>query len=129
MTAIMAAVATSTAAIPRLYALGSVPASPVYPYGSYQVMFGRPTGYRNDQRHTMRHARLVLQTFGRTTDAATDHLEKVITSLVDTRPVVAGYNCGPWRVEVDPIVFRDPDDHGVMTTTTTFTLVAAKETV
>lgn len=124
MTALGDAVATATVSVPRLYQLNSVPASPVYPYGSYFAMFGRGDTYTLDARYGVRWGRLVFQSFGRTADSATTHAEAIIAALLDVRLSPTGYVCGPCRLELDPAVTRDPDDTGVVGVTTTLTFTA-----
>lgn len=127
MTALMSAVATATAAVPRLYGLSSVPPTPAYPYGSYSALFGRGDAYTLDAAHSLRWGRVTVQTFGRTADSATDLAEKVIAALLDQRLMVAGYACDPCRLELDPAATRDPDDAGVVGVTATLTFTATKE--
>lgn len=117
----MDAVATATAAVPRLYRLNAVPTAPTYPYGSWSALLGRGDAYLLDASEGIRHGRIVVQTFGRTADSAIDHAEKVRDALIGTRLMVDGEPLGPLLAELDPIATRDPDDAGVVGVTTTYT--------
>jgi len=128
MTALMTAVATATATVPRLYALNSVPASPTYPYGAYSATLGRGDAYTLDVSHGLRWGRVTVQTFGRTADSALTRMDEAVAALLDQRLTIAGYQCGPLALELDPAVTRDPDDTGVVGVTATFTFTATKET-
>lgn len=123
MTALMDAVAAATATVPRLYAIGSVPASPTYPYGVYAASMGRGDSYTLDSAHGVRWLRATVQTFGRTAASALDHAEKVANALLDQRLEV---NYTPLRMELDPAVVRDPDDQGVIGVTTTLTATRSR---
>lgn len=123
MTALMQAVATATADVPRLYPLNSVPPTPTYPYGAYSAALGGGDAYDLSSQHGVRNGEVVVQTFGKTTDSATDHMEKVIDALLDLR-LVSGAT--PLRAALDrPAITRDPDDNGVVAVTMPFTF--AKE--
>lgn len=124
----MTAVAAATAAVPRLYAIGSVPATPTYPYGVYSAVLGRgEEPYPLDSRTIMRNGRVTAQTFAHTATAALDLMDAITARLLDVGLDVAGYECTPCRIELDPVVIRDPDDSGVVGVTATFTFTATKE--
>lgn len=127
MTALTTAVATATAAVPRLYALGSVPATPVYPYGVYSATLGRGDAYTLNARHGLRWGRVVFQAFGKSLDSALSISDAVIAALLDESLSVTGYNCGPCVLELDPAITRDPDVSGVIGVTFTFAFTATKE--
>lgn len=115
MTALMDAVASATAAVPRLYALNSVPASPTYPYGVFSAALGRGDAYSVAAEHGVRHGGVVLQTFGRTADSALAHMEALLALLLDRRLFA---DATPLLASLDqPSVNRDPDDNGVVTVT------------
>lgn len=124
----MTAVATATAAVPRLYPLNGTPTTPEYPYGVHSATFGRPYAYALDSAARARHGRVTVQTFGRTANSALDHMDKVIAALLDVRLVIAGWRVSPLRIELDPHVGRDPDDAGVVGVTATLAFTATKET-
>jgi hypothetical protein len=128
MTAPMTAVATATASVARLYPIGSVPASPTYPYGVYSASLGRGDVYTLDSVQGIRFGRVTFQTFGHTADAALDHMDKVAALLQDKRLTISGWRPTPSRAELDPRVVRDPDDSGVVGVTATWTFTATKET-
>lgn len=121
----MDAVATAAAAVPRLYKLNSVPPEPQYPYGSFSASLGRGAAYTLDQDEGLRWGRVVVQTFGRTADGALDLAEQVRAALAGKLLAITGYDTTASRVELDPVVTRDPDDKGVVGVTTTFTFTAA----
>lgn len=122
MTALMNAVATATTGVERLYPMNGVPASPTYPYGSYSAALGGGDGYDLSSSHGLRTGEVVVQTFGKTVDAATDLMEQVVTALLDVRLP----NTTPLRASLDhAAINRDPDDNGVVTVTMPFTF--AKE--
>lgn len=122
----MEAVATTTAAVPRLYALGSVPAKPAFPYGVYSAVLGRGDAYTLDSTSGRRTGAVTVQTFGRTTDSTSDHMEKVVAHLLDVALDLP--DCTPLRAVFDtPRVVRDPDDNGVVSATQQFTFNVSKE--
>lgn len=127
MSTVLAAVATATASVPRLYPLGSVPASPTYPYGVYSGSMGRGDGYSLDATYGVRYGRIVVQTFGKVGAAAEDHMDKVVAALLDRTLTIAGFNPSPCLLELDPVMTRDPDDTGVVGLTASFTFTATKE--
>lgn len=128
MNATQDAVATATAAVPRLYALGSVPASPTYPYGVYSAALGRADAYTLDVSHGLRYGRVIVQTFGRTADAALSRMDDVTSALLDQSLTIDGRgNTTPLAIELDPSVVRDPDDNTVIGVTATFTFTVSKE--
>lgn len=127
MTTLMGAVATATGGTAaRMYPIGSVPASPIYPYASYSATFGRGDAFTHDGAEGIRWGRIVVQTFGKTVDAAIDHAEKFRAGLVGQFLTVTGWSSvGPVTSELDPIADRDPDANGVVGVTTTLTFTAA----
>jgi hypothetical protein len=127
MTDAMSAVADATAAVARLYALNSVPASPVYPYGSFSASLGRGDVYTLDASESIRHGRIVVQTFGKTATSALDLAERTRAALVGNALDITGYATTTIRAELDPAVTRDPDTQGVVGVTTTYTFTATEE--
>ena len=123
----MDAVETATAGVARLYKLGEVPPSPEYPYGAYSAVLGRGDSRTLDGAEGMRWGRIVIQTFGRTADAAIAKAEDARDALVGTRLAVTGYETTPVGGELDPSVVRDPADTGVVSVTQTLTFTATKE--
>lgn len=123
----MTAVATATAAVPRVYAVNSVPASPTYPYSSYSAAFGRGDTFTNDAAEGVRWGRIVSQHFGRTLASALAHAEQFRAALVGDRLTAGDVTTGPITAELDPAVTRDPDDNGVVGVTTTYTFTATEE--
>lgn len=118
MTALMTAVAAATSGVSRLYPLNSVPASPTYPYGVYSAAMGRGDAYSYAAEHGLRHGGVVVQTFGKTLDSATSHMELIVAALLDVR-LSADHT--PLQAALDqPAVNRDPDDNGVVTVTLPF---------
>lgn len=128
MTALMTAVATATASVPRLYPVNGVPATPTYPYGVYSATLGRGDAYTLDSQHGTRWGRVTVQTFGTIADAALDHMDKVTALLLDKRLTITGHRATPMRSELDPAIVRDPDDNGVVGVTAVLTFTATEET-
>jgi hypothetical protein len=124
---VLDAVATATAAVSRLYPLGSVPVTPTYPYGVYSGAMGRGDGYSLDATYGLRSGRVVVQTFGKTAAAAEDWMDRVTAALLDQTLTIAGYDASPCLLELDPVATRDPDDTGVIGMTASFTFTATKE--
>lgn len=125
MTSLFEAVVDATADLPRLYPLGSVPASPTYPYGVLSAQMGRGDGYTLDSAHGLRWVRVTAQFFGRTSASALDHAEKATAALLDHSLAFDGYVTTPLRFELDPTPpTRDPDAAGVVGVTTTLTAIA-----
>ena len=123
MTALMDAVASATAGVSRLYRLNAVPSSPTYPYGTFSAALGGGDAYSLDASHGTRAGSVVVQTFGKTADSATDLMEQVIDALLDRRLVA---DATPLQaLFTQPALNRDPDDNGVVTATMPFTF--AKE--
>lgn len=128
MNAALDAVADATADVPRLYALGSVPSSPTYPYGVFSAALGRADAYTLDVSHGLRHGRVVVQTFGKTADSALTLMDEIASALLDRRLSIAGRgDSSPLAIELDPSVIRDPDDNQLIGVTSTFTFTVSKE--
>jgi len=102
----------TTAGVSRAYKMGSVPASPTYPYAVLTLDAGTPNG-RTADMHAGRIHRLSVQHFGRTQDAVLDlarlsdaAFEGVCLDDIDGDPVATReLTTGP---------YRDPDDQGVL---------------
>lgn len=127
MSTVLAAVATATAGVARLYPLGSVPATPTYPYGVYSGSIGRGDGYSLDATYGVRYGLIVVQTFGKVGAAAEDWMDRVTAALLDQTLTIAGLDASPCQLELDPVMTRDPDDAGVVGLTASFTFTATKE--
>ncbi|MBO9523919.1 MAG: hypothetical protein J7518_20485 [Nocardioidaceae bacterium] len=129
-TTLLGAVASATAAVPRLYQLGKVPASPTYPYGVYSAVLGGGGYYTLDSETKQRYGVVTLQAFGKTTDSATDLLEDALGALLDKQLTFDDYKpTTPLRAALDqPSINRDPNDTGVIATTMPLTFLANKET-
>ncbi len=127
MTSIMGAVAAATAALSRAYQLGSVPAAPTYPYGVYSAALGRGDSYTLDATEGVRHGRITVQTFGKTTESALALAEQIRTALVGIRLTITDHSCDAIRAELDPQIVRDPDVGGVVGVTATYTFTATQE--
>lgn len=129
MTALMDAVATATASLPRLYAAGEVPDKPEYPYGVYHVSLGRGDAYTLDSHHGTRHGRIVVQTAGRTANAAIDHANAAVDLLLDVALEDDEWSTTPCRVALHPVVVRetDPENTGIADVTTTLNFIATRK--
>lgn len=106
----------------RLYAVGSVPASPAYPYGVFSAQMGRGDAYTLDATHGLRWVRVTFQAFGRTADSVLDVTEDFLAALLDERLVIGDLMTTPLTLELDPTPpTRDPDAGGVLGVTATLT--------
>ena len=128
MTTLNEAVATATAAVPRMYAQNAVPSQPTYPYGVQGATMGRGDSYTLDSETKLRWVRVTAQLFGKTAASVLDQTDKWTAALLDKSLTVTGYRLTPLRMELDPTTpLRDPDDAGVLGVTVTLTATAAKE--
>jgi hypothetical protein len=119
----MTAVATATAAVPRLYPIGKVPTAVTFPYGVYSAALGRGDSYTLDSRSGCRAGAVTVQTFDHDVNGALDHMAKVTARLLDAALPLPG--CTPLRAAFDtPRVVRDPDDGGLIGATQQFTFYA-----
>lgn len=121
----MEAVATAAAGVPRVYALGSVPSSPSYPYGVFSAQLLEDTARTLEHGPSIRWTQIVFQGFGRTADSVTAVTEQFRTALVGKWLSFDGHTVGPFEVELRPTPpTRDPDAGGVLGVTTTLTATA-----
>jgi hypothetical protein len=121
----MDAVADATAELPRLYPVGSVPASPTYPYGVFSAQQGRGDAYTLDSSAGVRWVRVTAQFFGKTSTSVLAETEQFLGALLDVRLSADGFVTTPLRLELDPTPpTRDPDAGGVLGVTTTLTATA-----
>lgn len=111
-----AVVAAAVAAWPqgRVFKLGEVPSSPVYPYNVVGCDAGRPGDYRVSASHGSRLVRVTVQSVGRTFDEAGFAVERGEAAFLDQPLTVDGWVTTPGRVEITPVVTRDPDGGGVL---------------
>lgn len=122
----MEAVATATAAVPRLYPVNKVPRAVEFPYGVYSAVLGSGYAYTLDSVHGLRYGGVTVQTFDHDPEGALDHMEKVTGALLDVALDLP--DCTPLRAAFEtPRVVRDPDDNGVIGATQQFTFTAGKE--
>lgn len=107
-------VAIRAAAGGRVYPIGAVPTSPIYPYSVVGYAPNAPTvrdlGGSGDPTE-----RFTVQHFGRSADSVEDIAAGSFVAF-DGKPI-AGQTC--WQETATPI-FRDPDNAGVLTTTHTY---------
>lgn len=115
--------------VPRLYAVNQVPQQPTYPYAVLDVIPGRGDVYTLDATHGLRWVEAVVQCYGHTSTSAGDLMERFIADVLDQRPVVVGYECGPTEMELDPTATDDRDDDGVIGLITVLRFTAIKEAV
>lgn len=102
----------NAAGVLRVYKLGSVPASPAYPYAVVGLDSGTPNARGANMKTGLIH-RLTVQMFGKEADAVLDlarladlAFEGVaLTDLTDS-PVATR--------EISTPPYRDPDDNGVL---------------
>ena len=133
MSTVVDAVAAATAEVPRIAPINSPRSTDengkvLYPYGVFSGALGRGDVYTLDSVHGIRHGRVVLQTFGRTADSAEELMNRTIAKLLDRTLELAGFRATPCRLELDPLMTRDPDDAGVVGLTATLSFTATKET-
>lgn len=128
MTTLSGAVATATAAVPRVYEVGAVPKNPTYPYGVYSAQLLEDGGLMLDASEAVRWAQVVFQGFGKTAASAIDLTERFRTAVLGLMTSADGHSVGPFLSELRPTPpIRDPDDQGVLGVTTTLTATATKE--
>lgn len=113
--------------VDRLYPENGVPQNPPKPYQTIAVTPDRADAYTLDATHGMRLYRIVLRSVSSSQAGALDVDALATDALLDQRLEVAGYDCGPCRLELGSAIMRDPDDGGVLTVTTTLTFTATKE--
>lgn len=127
LTAALAKVSSGRSPAPRVYALGSVPAAPAYPYSVVGATTDQAGTYTLDAVHGTRDVRIWVQSFGRTADSALAYDEAADANLLDQRLTVTGFDCGPIRVQVGSAMTRDPDDSGVVGVTSAYIFTTTKE--
>lgn len=125
MTTILDAVAAAAADVPRAYQIGSVPASPTYPYTAWSAQLLEDDVPTLDGAGSIRWVQIVAQTFGKTAAAVNAQTEAFRASVVGGWLTFDGYEAGPVTGELRPTpVTRDPDAAGVLGSTSTFTASA-----
>lgn len=98
----------------RTYALGSVPASPIYPYRVIGYAPNAPV-VRTMTADGEPVRRFTVQHFGRTSDSVEAIAEDTVATF-DGKPI--GGDVCTW--EIGTAIDRDPDDRGVLSTTHTY---------
>jgi len=116
----LVAIAKAAGAL-RVYAEGSVPASPAYPYMVMSVDTGTP-GIRRTGGGTTRHdRRMTVKVFGRTDDAVLDYARLADLAFEDKVLALPGK---PFSIrEMQTPIYRDPDDNGVLDLLHTYKLM------
>lgn len=128
LTAAIAKVSAGRSPAPRVYKMNAVPPSPAYPYSVVSASGDMAGNYTLDAHHGTRDYRITVQSFGRDIDGALAYDAAAVGNLLDASLTVAGYDCGPIRLQVGSAVVRDPDDDGVVGVTSTFLFTTTKET-
>lgn len=105
------------AGLARVYEVGAVPASPVYPYADVSAMRLAPTIRTLDVAGN-NPRRFVVRFFARTHAAVTD-LANIALATLDGQALDLSGTPVAW-CEVASGVYRDPDDEGVLTLTHTY---------
>lgn len=102
----------TTAGVARAYKLGSVPASPAYPYAVLSLSTGS-TRARTLDMNADRLREIVAQFFGRTDDSVRD-LAALADEAFDgvTLDDIADEPTATREIGTSP--YRDPDDQGVL---------------
>lgn len=129
MTAFTSAVAAETADVERVFELGTVPATPDYPYSVYSVTLGAGVGYTLDSASGPRKGTVTVQTFGRTEGGAADHADAITARLLDKQLPATGWETTPLRFGLEPAPVRaaEPENSGVVGLTYTFTFTATPQ--
>lgn len=102
----------------RVYSVGEVPPTPVYPYRVVSVAAGDPRNYRTGSRTSSRFFRAAVQHFARYYADVAAVAERSDAALLDQRMLPTATPC---RREIASPVTRDPDADGVLMTTHTYT--------
>lgn len=127
LTAAVAKVTSGRTPAPRVYTFGAVPVSPVYPYSVVGASLADAGNYTLDAAHGTRNVRVTVQSFGKTSAAALAYDAAADANLLDQRLAVAGFECGPIRLQVTSPLLRDPDDEGVIGITSAYIFTTTKE--
>lgn len=109
---------TESAEIPRVYELGKVPASPVYPYAAVSLSSPNALG-RTLDGSAWTDLRFVVQMFGRSQGSVIALAEK-FDAIFDGQ-ILADFPDEPmsWR-EIGTGPYRDPDSGGVLSIVHTY---------
>lgn len=112
------------AGMQRAYSIGSVPASPTYPYAVVGVDTGTPGLRRAGGGATKKDRRVTVQLFGRSDDAVLDYARLADLALEDK--VIGALPGRPFSYrELQTPIYRDPDDQGVLNILHTYKLLEA----
>lgn len=111
--------------VTRAYKPNEVPDNPQTPYTMVSVTRETPGNYFLDGSHGTWGRRATLQSFDVDDDGALDFDRMATDALQDHIPAFPGFECTPWRVQVGSALVRDPDNHGVISVTTTLLCTAA----
>lgn len=112
-----------TAGITRAYPIGSVPASPAYPYAVIGCDTGTPTNRRLGGGTDRKPRRVTVQMFGRSDDTVLDLAGKADDAFEDKALTIAG---SPFSMrELQTPIMRDPDTAGVLNILHTYKLLEA----
>lgn len=119
------------AAVARAYPVGSVPASPEYPYLAWSLSQDNPVGYSLDVVHGSQFQRVTWQAFGRTLESARA-VDRAATAVwLDQTLTATGFRCDPATTQYGGLLgagpIRDPDDNGVLSLTSSLTFTATEE--
>ena len=125
--AFQALIALSDLPMERVVEPNTVAAKPVMPYATLAATDADTGTRRGDGSHGTETHRGVVQVVGRTAEGVSDVTTRIRDAFLNQRPTMTGYVCGPCLLEVAGPMLRDPDDHGVLTLTTTFVFTTTKE--
>lgn len=115
----------TAAGVARAYALGSVPASPGYPYVVVMVSRDDALSPALAGGHDLVRWRVTTQTFGRQVEQV-EHFDGLAFKALQDQQLVAAIECGPCDLQVSAPT-RDPDDGGVLGVTSSYLFNATRE--
>ena len=113
-----------TAGITRAYPLGSVPASPAYPYAVIGCDTGTPVNRRLGGGTNRKPRRVTVQIFAKSDDVVLDYADKADNAFEDK--VLSTLDGSPFSMrEMQTPIMRDPDTSGVLYILHTYKLLEA----
>lgn len=112
------------AGMTRAYSVGSVPASPGYPYAVVSADTGTPGVRRAGGGATKKTRRATVQVFGKSDDSVLDYADMADAAFEDK--VLGTLEGRPFSYrEMQTPIMRDPDDNTVLNVLHTYKLMEA----